>query len=86
MVEDRIFEDTILAFSKNLKDSDKVSTELQAQFFKQGKSRNCLPKGSPNEVIDAFLASLVAIIGFNEGNAQAITAMEILFKHVKNDD
>ena len=78
------FEEAIHALSSNLKEADEVATEIMDLFFRIATERETLPDNCSKDTIDAFLTSLVALIGFNTGQPLAVQALEILFKYIKN--
>lgn len=43
-----------------------------------------MPPNCQKNVIDAFLATLVSLIGFNVGLPVSIEALEVLFRFIKN--
>ena len=51
----------------HLKDAESVADEILNLFFQLAGSRESLPTNSSKDTIDAFLTSLVAMIGFNTG-------------------
>lgn len=69
-----------------MKEADEIAPEILDLFFKLAKDHEALPENSTKETIDAFLTSLVAIIGFNSGQPLAFRALEVLFRYIKNDE
>jgi len=53
--------------SSHLKEADEVADQILELFFQLAGQRENLPANSSKETIDAFLTSLVALIGFNAG-------------------
>lgn len=78
------FTECILAFSRNLRETDNVSPDLRNQFFHFLQQNESLPAKSTKELIDAFLASLVSLINLHSGTGMQLEALGHLFKFIKN--
>ena len=81
---DEAFIEAIKTVNDTLNEADEVATDIIELFFEIAIAKEALPANTSREIVDTFLTSLIAIIGFNAGQPLANTALEILFNYIKN--